>query len=284
MSGPSKRKYRRIGGRRNAVRRRLFGGRSRKIIWRYNRRKRISRRRKRVMVYKKRNLRRARKRGAWHNFTARRVNQVSLEITLDASPGPDVAHLYHADQLWFGYSKSISKIQDKYRHYKMKSISFKFDSFKVRTMMRTVTTEGGTETTSEQIIEPSSANVRYRWNKWGDKGNPGHMMGNDDRIEECMRTKCITSCKDKFWGIWKPRGAISLLSLPTDGDAKFGPYISRMQCINVDENGPPHLGFWFCAENPLPDQFFKPDPPVVRTAKMFIDFNATFWQHNKWTS
>lgn len=238
------------------------------------------------MVYKKRVLRRARKREAWHRFTARRVNQVSLEITLDATTGPDVAHLYHADQLWFGYNKSISKIQDKYGRYWMKSISFKFDTFKIKTVIRTVTTEGGSSVmpasavTREHFMEPKSANIRYRWNKWGDKGNPGHMIGKDDRIEECMNTKCIKSCRDKFWGIWRPKGAMALISLPTDGDAKWGPYIQRMQCININENGPPHLGFWFCAENPLPDQFFAEDPPVVRTAKMFIDFNATFY--TKW--
>jgi hypothetical protein len=46
----------------------MVGGRFRKTIWRYNRRKR-------ALVYKKRILRRARKRGAWQNFTARRTNQ-----------------------------------------------------------------------------------------------------------------------------------------------------------------------------------------------------------------
>jgi hypothetical protein len=44
-----------------------------------------------------------------------------------------------------------------------------------------------------------------------------------------------------------------------------------------NENGPPHLRFWFCPESTLPDQFFKPDPPVVRTAKIFVDFDSTFY-------
>jgi hypothetical protein len=257
----------------------MVGGRFRKTIWRYNRRKRISRRRKRALVYKKRILRRARKRGAWQNFTARRTNQVSLEIDLDASPGPDKAHLY-LGKLWYGNTKSIRAMQDKFRHHWMKSISFKFDNFKVRTMMRTVTTENGSEMTSEQIIEPSFINLRYRWDKWGDKINPGHMVGHDDRIEECMQTKCIKNCKDKFWGIWKPKGARALMNGPLDGDASWGEYVKRMRCRNFDENGPPHLGFWFCAEKTLPDQFFKPDPPVVRSAKIFIDFSATFY--TKW--
>jgi hypothetical protein len=47
--------------------------------------------------------------------------------------------------------------------------------------------------------------MRYRWDKWGDKTSPGHMVGHDDRIEEVMQNKCIKNCKDKFWGIWKPK-------------------------------------------------------------------------------
>lgn len=238
------------------------------------------------MVYKKRVLRKARRRGAFINFTARRTNQISMEIELNSNTGPDVAHLYKADKEWYGHSKEIKIKQDKYRHHWMRSISFKFNNFKVRTCLRTVTTEGGSgvmpdrTTTREQFLEPKWINLRYKWDKWGDKINPGHMVGKDDRIEEIMKTKCIRSNKDKFWGIWKPKGAICLNDGPVDGDHSWGPYVKRMQCINFDENGPPHLGFWFCAEQTLPDQYFAPDPPVVRTAKIFIDFTATFY--TKW--
>jgi hypothetical protein len=74
--------------------------------------------------------------------------------------------------------------------------------------------------------------------------------------------------------------AIALNDSPKDGDARWGPYVKRMKCKNFDENGPPHLGFWFCVEGTLPDQFFTPDPPVVRTAKIFVDFDSTFY--TKW--
>ena len=277
--GHSMNKYRRFG-RRNAARNRV-SARFRRKTYQYSRRKRISRHRKRALAYKKKNIRKARKRGAWQNFTARRTNQVSLVFDLRAGK-PDQAHLYLADKLWYGHTKSIKAMQDKFRHHWMKSISFKFDNFKVRTLMRTVTTEGTPpqEYTTEQVIEPSWINMRYRWDKWGDKVNPGHMVGNDDRIEEVMQTKCIKNCKDKFWGIWKPKGAITLNEAPKDGDASFGGYVKRMKCKNFDENGPPHLGFWFCVEGTLPDQFFRPDPPVVRTAKIFVDFDSTFY--TKW--
>ena len=278
--GHSMMKYRRFG-RRNAARNRV-SARFRKKTYQYSRRKRISRHRKRALAYKKKNIRKARKRGAWTNFTARRTNQVSLEFDMNASQGGDKPLHYMADVLWYGNSKGIKATQDKFRHHWMKSISFKFDNFKVRTLMRTVTTEGTPpqEYTTEQVIEPSFINMRYRWDKWGDKTSPGHMVGHDDRIEEVMQNKCIKNCKDKFWGIWKPKGATALMSGPKDGDAGFGEYVKRMKCRNFDENGPPHLRFWFCPESTLPDQFFKPDPPVVRTAKIFVDFDSTFY--TKW--
>ena len=215
-------------------------------------------------------------------FTAKRSNQVSLEFDMSAAATGDKANHYHADVLWYGNSKSIKAKHDQFRHHWMKSISFKFHNFKVRTLMRTVTTEGTPpqEYTTEQLIEPSFVNLRYRWDKWGDKVNPGHMVGHDDRIEEVMQTKCIKNCKDKFWGMWKPKGARALMSGPHDGDAGWIDYVKRMRCPNFDENGPPHMDFWFAAEATLPDQFFKPDPPVVRTAKMFVDFDATFY--TKW--
>jgi hypothetical protein len=253
------RKYRRFG--RRAARKR-FSGRRKKTFRYSRRRKRISKLRKR-WARKRRNIRRARRRGNWQTFTAKRVNQVSLEIDLNAAPGPDAAHLYKADALWYGHTKSLKAIQDKYSHHWLKSLSFKFNNFKVRTMMRTVTTEGGTETTSEQILEPSYINMRYRWDKWGDGKNPGTMVGHDDRIEEIMQTKCVKNCYDKFWGIWKPKGARALLHGPVNGDESWGHYVKKMKCRNVDEHGPPHLGFWFCAENTLPDQFFKPDPYIL---------------------
>jgi hypothetical protein len=238
------------------------------------------------MVYKKRVLRKARRRGAFINFTARRTNQISLEIDLNASTGPDVAHLYNADKEWYGHSKEVKFKQDKYKHHCLKSISFKFSNFKVRTCIRTETTEGGSSvmpartTTREQFLEPRWINMRYKWNKWGDKINPGHMVGTDDRIEEIMQTKTIRNSKDKFWGIFKPKGGICLDDGPVDGDHSWGPYVNRMRCRNFDEKGPPHLAFWFCAEQTLPSQFFAVDGPVTRTAKIFIDFTATFY--TKW--
>jgi hypothetical protein len=36
------------------------------------------------------------------------------------------------------------------------------------------------------------------------------MVGTDDRIEEIMQTKTIRNSKDKFWGIFKPKGGICL--------------------------------------------------------------------------
>ena len=278
--GHSMMKYRRTG-RRNAARNRV-AGRFRKKTYSYTRRKRVSRRRKRAWAFKKRNIRRARKRGAWQNFTARRTNQVSLAFDINASKGGDQPTMYNADVKWYGNTKSVKAMQDKYRHHWMKSISFKFNNFKFRTLMRTVTTEGTPpqEYTTEQVIEPSSVNMRYRWDKWQDKENPGHMVGHDDRIEECMQTKCIKNCHDKFWGIWKPKGSIALMSGPRDGDQSFNDFVKRMKCRNVDENGAVHMAFWFCPEGTLPDQFFKPDPPVVRTAKIFVDFDATFY--TKW--
>ena len=279
--GHSMMKYRRTTGRRAAARSRI-SQRFRKKSYLQTRRKRMSRRRKRGYVMKKRNFRKAMKRGNWMRFTARRSEQVSLEFDMSAAKTGDKASKYAADILWYGNSKSIRAKHEQFRHHWMKSISFKFHNFKVRTLMRTVTTEGTPpqEYTTEQVIEPSFVNLRYRWDKWGDRVNPGHMVGHDDRIEEVMKTKCIKNCKDKFWGMWKPKGARALISQPHDGDASWLEYIKRMHCRNVDENGPPHMDFWFAAEATLPDQFFKPDPPVVRTAKMFVDFDATFY--TKW--
>jgi hypothetical protein len=66
----------------------------------------------------------------------------------------------------------------------------------------------------------------------------------------------IRNSKDKFWGIFKPKGGICLDDGPVDGDHSWGPYVNRMRCRNFDEKGPPHLAFWFCAEQTLPSQFF----------------------------
>jgi hypothetical protein len=77
------RKYRRFG--RRAARKR-FSGRRKKTFRYSRRRKRISKLRKR-WARKRRNIRRARRRGNWQTFTAKRVNQVSLEIDLNAAPG-----------------------------------------------------------------------------------------------------------------------------------------------------------------------------------------------------
>ena len=205
-----------------------------------------------------------------------------MAFVLNAATGPDDAIEWNADQKWFGNSKDIKNRMDKYRHHWMKSISFKFNNFKFRTLMRTVTTEGTPpqEYTTEQVIEPSSVKMRYKWNKWGETLNPGQQILHDDRIDEIMQSKCIKNCRDKFWGIWKPKGAIALNTGPKDGDEWFRNYIKRMQIRNVDEKGPPSLRYWFSAESTLPDQFFTPDPPVVRTAKVFVDFDATFY--TKW--
>jgi len=170
-------KYRRIGGgRRNGIRSR-YRTRFRKKTYQQTRRKRRFRRRKRAWAFKKRNIRKARKRGAWQNFTSRRTEQVSLAFILNADTGPDDAIEWNADQKWFGNSKDIKQRMDKYRHHWMKSISFKFNNFKFRTLMRTVTTEGTPpqEFTTEQVIEPSSVKMRYKWNKWGETLNPGHL-------------------------------------------------------------------------------------------------------------
>jgi len=170
----------------------------------------------------------------------------------------------------------------KYLHHSLNSVSFKFDNFKIRTLMRTVTTEGTPpqEYTTEQVIEPSSVKMRYRWNKWGEKENPGQLVLNDDRIDEIMQSKCIKSCKDKFWGIFKPKGGIALCTGPADGNVSFRSYMKKSQIRNIDDRGPPWLRYWFSCESTLPDQFFTPDPPVVRTAKMFVDCDATFY--TKW--
>lgn len=148
--------------------------------------------------------------------------------------------------------------------------------------MRTVTTEGNPpqEYTTEQVIEPSNITVRYRWDKWGEDINPGTKIGHDFRIEENMQSKCITNCKQKFWGIWKPKGQIPTMVGPRDGDHSWKEYVTAMDCRNIDANGPPEMKFWFAVEGTLPDQFFQPDPPVVRTAKIFLDFDSTFY--TKW--
>jgi hypothetical protein len=177
------RRYRRRFKKKN-VRRRLFGRRSSKTIWRYRRRTGVSRRRKRIMVYKKRVLRKARRRGAFINFTARRTNQISLEIDLNASTGPE--NLNETDfKQWCLYLSCLNFIslecpyhslsalyrcalsgpvlafRSISRDHCLKSVSFKFDNFKVRTCIRTETTEGATAvmppttTTREQFIEPA---------------------------------------------------------------------------------------------------------------------------------
>ena len=71
-------KYRRIGGR-HAVRSR-YRTRFRKKTNVPRRRKRVQRRRKRAWAFKRRNIRKARRRGAWARFTARRTEQVSMVI------------------------------------------------------------------------------------------------------------------------------------------------------------------------------------------------------------
>ena len=281
IASHSMKKYFKKGGRRASARTRMRT-RFRKPSYAQTRKKRMSRRRKRGYVMKKRSIRKAFKKGNCMRFTARRSEQVSLEFDMLVASSGDTATKYKADTKWFGNSKQIKQRMENFRHHWLKSLSFKFHNFKIRTLMRTVTTEGSPpqEYTTEQLIEPSFVNIRYRWDKWNDGINPGHMVGHDDRIEEVMKTKCITSCKDKFWGIYRPKGGRAVMQGPATGDTSWREWISRMNCKNFDEEGPPHLDYWFAVEATLPDQFFKPDPPVVRTAKMFIDFDATFY--SKW--
>lgn len=246
------------------------------------RRGRLSRRRKRAVSFKKAMFRKARKRQAFKYFCTRRTNKISMAFDMSSGPGPDYAQPYLADVLWYGETPQIKQFMKNYRHHRMRSLSFKYNNFKCRTLMRTVTTEGDPpqEYTTEQIIEPSNITVRYRWDKWGENVNPGTKVGHDYRIEENMQSKCITNCKQKFWGIWKPKGQIPTNVGPRDGDHSWDDYVTAMDCRNRDANGPPQLKFWFAVEGTLPDQFFKPDPPVVRTAKIFLDFDSTFY--TKW--
>jgi len=201
---------------------------------------------------------------------------------MSSSAGPDDAGEWVGDNKWLGYTKGIKGKMDKFIHHSLNSISWKFDNFKFRTMMRTVTTEGSPpqDYTTEQVIEPSSVKMRYRWNKWGLKENPGQMVGSDNRIDEIMQSKCIKNCHDKFWGIFKPRGGIPLTTGPSDGNQSFRSYMKKAQIRNIDDRGPPWLRYWFSCESTLPDQFFVPDPPVQRSAKIFVDMDCTFY--SKW--
>ena len=145
--------------------------------------------------------------------------------------------------------------------------------------MRTVTTEGNPpeDVTQEQILEPSFVKMRYRHNKWNDQTNPNITRFHDKRIEETMQTKCITNCHDKFWGIYKPKNMKTLTHGPSDGDYNFRTLLQRTQTTSINEEGPPYLSFWFSCESTLPKQFFVADPPVKRTAKMFVDCDLTFY-------
>lgn len=252
--------------------RRPFSGRYKKKNRRTKRRARFSN--------KKRGLRKAYKKGLYKYITLKRCEKIEAEFFIGTDGTSGDAKILSADTLWIGASRlSQFLMQKAYRNYRFRSVSWKFDNFKVRTILRSTVTEGNPpeEHVTEQILEPSSITMRYLWNKWNDHINPSMKMGEDNRIEEIMQHKCITSCKDKFWGIYKPKNQINLSSADFDNSMSFRGLLNRSKTTSINEDGPPYLSFWFAVESTLPKQFFVPDPPIVRTAKILVDFDCTFY-------
>ena len=210
-------KYRRFGNRRLRTRTRHRYGRKSYTV---SKRKRRSTKKRIAFSRKRKNLSRARKRGSYKYLTAKRVEKVQLSFTI-ANTGDNIGTTGDAVDKWFGSTLENMAQFQAYDCNRFKSLSWKFDNIKVRTILRTVTTEGNPpeETTQEQILEPRFIQMRYRWNN---QINPNTLRFHDHRIEEIMQHKCITNCKDKFWGIYKPKNTISLARPLVNGDIETG--------------------------------------------------------------
>lgn len=274
--GHSYAKYRRFSNRNTRTRTRTRYGRKSAT---FSKKKRRSTKKRINYARKRKTLRRAFKKGAYKYVTARRTEKVSLSFPIDAEGTSGDAQSWDADAKWFGSSKTNKNTFNSYQGIRFRSVSWKFDNFKVRTILRTVTTEGNPpeDVTQEQVLEPSFVRMRYKHNKWNDQTNPNYERFHDKRIEEIMQSKCITNCRDKFWGIYKPRNTIVLTGGPPDGDYNFRTLIGRTRTTSINEDGAPYLSYWFSCESTLPKQFFVADPPVKRTAKILVDCDCTFY-------
>lgn len=244
--------------------------------------KRINRKYRRY-VNKKRSLYKSKKRGDFMYITSKRSEKVELEFTPSTVDGSVNIQAVDMDTKWLGLNKEFHDKVDIYQNLRLKSVSWRFDNFKVRTILRTVTTEGTppnvTTTTQEQVLEPGWIKMRYRHNKWNDASNPGVTVGTDDRVDENCRVKCITNCNDGFWGIFKPKNTIALTDRPL-GTESINTVMQQIKTTSRNEDEQFYLSFWLGPESTLPKQFFVADPPVTRTAKYFID--CDFKCYTKW--
>ncbi|AXH75583.1 MAG: putative capsid protein [Uewvirus yahnais] len=253
-----------------------FGGKKRKRKTVRRRRRFPGRRSKLSKLYRS---------GKIAKTTGKRTTKLSLSFTIGGDGTSGNAEFVDMNSSWLPRNTQFIQEFGSFNNIKFKSVSWKFNNFKIRTILRQVATEGTPPqtNTTEQILEPGWIKIRYKHNKYNENTNPNFKAGNDNRIEENMHTKCITNCHQGFWGKMKIYNTHPSVSI-SDADNSFTAFLkarqSRMGIVDGAQIDYPQLGFWFSVESTLPKQFFVADPPIVRTAKILVDFDCTVY--TKW--